>query len=140
MLTSSSLCVSILLHLKVLIKAYHLQNFQYPMDLLNSNCLSTATTAAALGIGLCTIMLLLWRSMLTPKGRRYYPTVGTIYHQLIYFRKLHHFHTDLSAKYKSFTLFAVNRNCMYTVDPTIVEYILKTNFSNYGKVIFYFCL
>lgn len=42
--------------------------------------------------------------------------------------------TDLAGKYKTYRLLSLFRSEIYTTDPANVEYILKTNFENYGKV------
>jgi hypothetical protein len=46
--------------------------------------------------------------------------------------------TDLARKYKTYRLLNPFRNEVYTAEPCNVEYILKTNFDNYGKVYLYF--
>lgn len=65
--------------------------------------------------------------------RKYHPVAGTMLHQLLNFQRLHHYMTDLAAKYKTYRLLTPFRNEIYTSDPANVEYILKTNFDNYGK-------
>ncbi|KAL0913397.1 hypothetical protein M5K25_016856 [Dendrobium thyrsiflorum] len=65
--------------------------------------------------------------------KRYHPIAGTIVHKFLNFGRLHDYLTDISRKYKTFRLYAPFRNMIYTTDPAIVEYILKTNFKNYGK-------
>ncbi|KAG1362336.1 cytochrome P450 704C1 [Cocos nucifera] len=65
--------------------------------------------------------------------KRYPPVAGTVFHQFLNFRRLHDYHTELSRKHKTFKLLAPFRQQIYTSDPTVVEYILKTNFPNYGK-------
>ncbi|PWA93440.1 cytochrome P450 [Artemisia annua] len=52
---------------------------------------------------------------------------------LINFKMLHHYMADLAAKYKTFRMLNPLQGEIYTTDPAIVEYILKTNFENYGK-------
>jgi len=42
--------------------------------------------------------------------------------------------TDLARKYKTYRLLNPFRSEVYTSEPSNVEYILKTNFENYGKV------
>lgn len=83
------------------------------------------------------LLLTLFFSFISLRWRRnrkqYHPIGATIYHQILHFSTVHHFHTNLSAKYKTFRLYSPWRNYIYTVDPSVVEYILKTNFSNYGK-------
>uniref|UniRef100_A0A7C9CEN8 Abieta-7,13-dien-18-ol hydroxylase n=1 Tax=Opuntia streptacantha TaxID=393608 RepID=A0A7C9CEN8_OPUST len=68
------------------------------------------------------------------RDRKYHPIAGTMVHQLLNFQRLHHYMTDLAAKYKTYRLLTPFRNEVYTSDPANVEYILKTNFENYGKV------
>ncbi|CAN4111653.1 unnamed protein product [Withania somnifera] len=41
--------------------------------------------------------------------------------------------TDLAGKYKTYRLISPFMNEIYTADPANIEYILKTNFGNYGK-------
>ncbi|PON59995.1 Cytochrome P450, E-class, group IV [Trema orientale] len=65
--------------------------------------------------------------------RRYHPVAGTILNQLINFRRLHHYMTELARKHTTYRLLGLFRSEIYTSDPANVEYILKTNFSNYGK-------
>lgn len=70
----------------------------------------------------------------TEKKRRYHPIGGTIFNQLFNFNRLHHYMTDLAGKHRTYRLLSPFRNEIYTADPANVEYILKTNFENYGKV------
>uniref|UniRef100_A0A803KYY3 Cytochrome P450 704C1-like n=1 Tax=Chenopodium quinoa TaxID=63459 RepID=A0A803KYY3_CHEQI len=65
--------------------------------------------------------------------KKYHPIGGTMFHHLRNFKKLHHCMTDLAAKYKTYRILTPFRNEVYTSDPANVEYILKTNFDNYGK-------
>jgi hypothetical protein len=65
---------------------------------------------------------------------KYHPVGGTVFNQLLNFNRLHHYMTDLAGKYKTYRLIAPFRSEVYTADPVNVEYILKTNFENYGKV------
>lgn len=72
---------------------------------------------------------------LAGKKRRYYhPIGGTVLNQLMNFNRLHHYMTDLAGKYRTYRLLSPFRNEIYTAEPANVEYILKTNFENYGKV------
>ncbi|XP_024157192.1 cytochrome P450 704C1 isoform X2 [Rosa chinensis] len=41
--------------------------------------------------------------------------------------------TELACRYKTYRLLDLSRSAVYTVDPANVEYMLKTNFANYGK-------
>ncbi|KAL2550281.1 Cytochrome [Forsythia ovata] len=65
--------------------------------------------------------------------KKYYPIVGTVLHQLLNFRRLHDYMTELTQKNINFRLLYIDNSIVYTADPAIVEYILKTNFANYGK-------
>ncbi|XP_050233965.1 cytochrome P450 704C1-like [Mercurialis annua] len=64
---------------------------------------------------------------------RYHPIGGTVFHHLLNFNTLHHYMTRLARKYKTYRILSPFRNEIYTSDPINVEYILKTNFLNYGK-------
>ena len=68
------------------------------------------------------------------RRKKYPPVAGTMFNQLLNFKKLHHYMTHLAAKYKTYRLLTPFRNEIYTSDPSNIEYFLKTNFSNYGKV------
>lgn len=65
--------------------------------------------------------------------RKYHPVGGTMLNHLINFTKLHHYMTRLAAKHKTYRILNLFHNEIYTADPANVEYILKTNFQNYGK-------
>jgi cytochrome P450 len=67
------------------------------------------------------------------KKKKYHPVAGTVFNQMMNFNRLHHYMTDLARKYKTYRLLNPFRNEVYTAEPCNVEYILKTNFDNYGK-------
>ncbi|OVA20921.1 Cytochrome P450 [Macleaya cordata] len=67
------------------------------------------------------------------KKKKYHPIAGTIFNQLLNFKRLHHYMTDLAREHKTYRLLSPFRSEVYTSDPANVEYILKTNFQNYGK-------
>ena len=69
--------------------------------------------------------------------KKYHPVAGTVFNQMMNFNRLHHYMTDLARKYKTYRLLNPFRNEVYTAEPCNVEYILKTNFDNYGKVYLY---
>ncbi|XP_006339778.1 cytochrome P450 704C1-like [Solanum tuberosum] len=76
------------------------------------------------------------RHFLTKKlhgKKRYHPIGGTVFNLLINFHRVHHYMTDLAGKYKTYRLISPFKNRIFTSDPANVEYILKTNFENYGK-------
>ncbi|KAJ4746758.1 Cytochrome P450 704C1 [Rhynchospora pubera] len=87
-----------------------------------------ATTVAALLFSFFVTRWLLFR-----RKRNYPPIAGTIFHTLLNFHRFTEFQTILSNKYKTFRMLTPFGHYIYTVDPANVEYILKTNFSNYGK-------
>ncbi|KAJ9561236.1 hypothetical protein OSB04_006396 [Centaurea solstitialis] len=67
------------------------------------------------------------------KTKKYHPIGGTKFNQLVNYRRLHDYNTDLATIYKTYRVFNPFRGEIYTSDPLIVQYILKTNFKNYGK-------
>ncbi|CAL9752124.1 unnamed protein product [Musa acuminata subsp. burmannicoides] len=93
---------------------------------------SSFVSLAAAVVGLLLLATRTWRA-LNSNRKRYPPVVGTIFHQFLNFRRLHDYHTQLSVKHKIFRLFSPLCHQIYTTDPAVVEYILKTNFDNYGK-------
>ncbi|THU65807.1 hypothetical protein C4D60_Mb05t07550 [Musa balbisiana] len=93
---------------------------------------SSFVSLAAAVVGLVLLATRTWRA-LNSNRKRYPPVVGTIFHQFLNFRRLHDYHTQLSLKHKTFRLLSPLCHQIYTTDPAVVEYILKTNFDNYGK-------
>ncbi|XP_062010762.1 cytochrome P450 704C1-like [Rosa rugosa] len=71
------------------------------------------------------------------KRKRYHPVAGTVLNQLINFPRLHHYMTELACKYTTYRLLGFFRSEIYTSDPANVEYMLKTNFPNYGKGLYH---
>lgn len=66
--------------------------------------------------------------------KKYHPIGGTIFHLLYNFRRLYDYLTDLTHQYTTFRILYHDNVEIYTSDPANVEYFLKTNFANYGKV------
>ncbi|KAD4178080.1 hypothetical protein E3N88_26671 [Mikania micrantha] len=66
-------------------------------------------------------------------GKKYHPIGGSLFNKLINYNRLHDYMTDLAAKYKTYRINTPFRGEVYTSDPANIEYILKTNFQNYGK-------
>ncbi|CAL0329602.1 unnamed protein product [Lupinus luteus] len=85
---------------------------------------------AALGLLFIQIVL---KKLSKSDRKKYHPVAGTVFNQLMNFKRLHHYMTHLAGKYKTYRLISPFRNEIYTADPINVEYILKTNFENYGK-------
>ncbi|KAM3746347.1 hypothetical protein ACB098_06G196200 [Castanea mollissima] len=90
-------------------------------------------TALALLVSLLVFHILAGKLNKSTRKKKYHPIAGTVFHQLLHFNRLHHYMTALAAKYKTYRLLSPLRNEIYTSDPANVEYILKTNFDNYGK-------
>lgn len=67
------------------------------------------------------------------RKKKYHPIAGTVFHQLLNFHRLQDYMTDLARKHKTYRLLGPFRNEVYTSDPPNVEYILRTNFENFGK-------
>lgn len=93
-----------------------------------------ATTILALCVAFLFAVIRSCGGNFPNKKKRYHPIAGTIVNQLINFYRLHHYMTDLATKHTSYRLLGLFRSKVYTADPANVEYILKTNFTNYGKV------
>jgi cytochrome P450 len=91
------------------------------------------TWAAFAGLALLAIISYVGAVRRRRSGRRYPPVVGTVFHKLYHFRRLHDYLTDLSRRRKTFRLLAPGRRLIYTCDPAVVEHILRANFANYGK-------
>jgi len=68
------------------------------------------------------------------KKRKYHPVAGTVIHQLFNFTRLLDYMIDLTNQRKTYRLLSFIRSDVSTADPVNIEYILTTNFSNYGKV------
>lgn len=62
------------------------------------------------------------------------PVAGPMINQLIHFRRLFDYQIKLALRYRTYRLITDSHSEVYTADPINVEYILKTNFPNYGKV------
>lgn len=67
------------------------------------------------------------------KDPKYPPVKGTVFHQLIYFNRLHDYLAELAEKHPTFRLLAPSQSEIYTTDTRNIEHILKTNFENYSK-------
>lgn len=66
--------------------------------------------------------------------KKYHPYGGTIFHLLLNFNNLYDYLTDLTRKNLTFRIVYHDNTEIYTSDPANIEYFLKTNFANYGKV------
>ncbi|KAI3982529.1 hypothetical protein MKX01_031268 [Papaver californicum] len=61
------------------------------------------------------------------------PNAGLMLNQLVYFKTLFDYQTFLSRKHRTHRFIMPSHSEIYTCDPINIEYILKTNFNNYGK-------
>ncbi|KAM0999240.1 hypothetical protein FF1_005971 [Malus domestica] len=101
------------------------------MDLLS--------TPVAISLALVVLAILAIRSHArkrlrsSEKTKRYHPVVTTFLHTLVNFHRLHDFITEFAYKHKTFRVLNLSVNYVITVDPANLEYILKTNFANYGR-------
>ncbi|XP_045804437.1 cytochrome P450 704C1-like [Trifolium pratense] len=102
------------------------------MDILSNPYLFTALSASLIILLVQFLLRKLIKSNNSMK-KKSHPIAGTVFNQLMNFNRLHHYMTDLARKYKTYRLLNFFRNEVYTADPCNVEYILKTNFGNYGK-------
>lgn len=98
------------------------------MDFLSTSLLPIAISLA---------VILLAVIFLPENKRRYHPVAGTVLNQLINFPRLHDYMTELAGKYRTYRLLGFFRSEVYTSDPANVEYMLKTNFANYGKGLYH---
>jgi len=87
----------------------------------------------ALSVLLLVALYLARRRRARGKNRKYPPVAGTVLHQLLNFDRLVEYQTELARRYGTFRMLTPTCNYVYTVEPANVEYILKTNFANYGK-------
>ncbi|GAB4844394.1 hypothetical protein Ancab_037758 [Ancistrocladus abbreviatus] len=104
------------------------------MDFLISNWVPIVLTLLASILAFLSLQKFTSKYVNAGKGKKKYPPIsGTMFNQLLNFERLHDYMTDLAAKYTTYRLISPSRNEIYTSDPANVEYILKTNFDNYGK-------
>ncbi|OMO85934.1 Cytochrome P450 [Corchorus capsularis] len=61
------------------------------------------------------------------------PVDGLVLHLLVHFSRLFDYQTSLAKKHSTFRLIMPFRTEVFTADPANVEYILRTNFPNYGR-------
>ncbi|XP_044505206.1 cytochrome P450 704C1-like [Mangifera indica] len=70
------------------------------------------------------------------KTKKYHPFGSTHLNKILHYNTLLDFITELCRKYKTYRLRSFSSSEIFTVDPAVVEHILKTNFPNYGKGFF----
>ncbi|KAK6918487.1 Cytochrome P450 [Dillenia turbinata] len=95
--------------------------------------LTIAVTVSCSILGFLAVKKLISRKSSIEKRKKYHPVAGTVFNQLLNFKRLHHYMTDLAGKHRTYRLISPSGSEIYTSDPANVEYILKTNFDNFGK-------
>ncbi|XP_031262253.1 cytochrome P450 704C1-like [Pistacia vera] len=90
-------------------------------------------TATALALISAIFILRYHVKKSTQKTKKYHPIGTSHLSRVLNFYRLFDFMTDLSRKYNTYRLSSFFGSEIFTNDPAIVEYILKTNFQNYGK-------
>ncbi|OMP00539.1 Cytochrome P450 [Corchorus olitorius] len=63
----------------------------------------------------------------------YAPVTGTVFHQLLYYKQLHDYQTQVAKKHPTFRLIGLAHSELYTTNTRNIEHILKTNCQNYLK-------
>ncbi|KAJ9188423.1 hypothetical protein P3X46_003782 [Hevea brasiliensis] len=105
-------------------------------DMAFRDVLSNPITFTALAVILSLLLLvqvLIRKLKKKQRKKQYHPVGGTIFRLLLNFTRGHDYLADLAGKYRTYRLLNPLRNMIFTADPSNVEYILKTNFENYGK-------
>ncbi|TXG62726.1 hypothetical protein EZV62_009720 [Acer yangbiense] len=100
------------------------------MDFLSNSFLFTAFSVI---LAFSILWILARKSQKNYEKKKYHPIGGTVFNQLLNFNRLHHYMTDLAGKHRTYRLISLFRSEIYTSDPANVEYMLQTNFENYGK-------
>lgn len=94
-----------------------------------------SVTAAVLGISIGTWIWMCRRrrnQIITP-GPKSWPLLGSTLELTANFHRLFDWLTDYAMHFPTFEAKYIGFRLLFTVDPANVEYILKTNFSNYVK-------
>ncbi|CAH1432313.1 unnamed protein product [Lactuca virosa] len=98
------------------------------MNLLSDPIIITTVTP----LFLLLVFLYVYKQQQT-NGRKYYPVGGNVFGILINFNTMHDYMAHRAEKYKTYRMLSPLHREIFTIDPVNVEYILKTNFKNYGK-------
>lgn len=96
---------------------------------------SFSALAIAIGVSLSTYFIRNSFEKLFSKKekKKYAPVVATIFDLIKNFHRAHDFTTDIARKHKTYRIWFPSHSETSVLDPINVEYVLKTNFSNYGK-------
>ncbi|XVE73982.1 hypothetical protein DITRI_Ditri11bG0162300 [Diplodiscus trichospermus] len=63
----------------------------------------------------------------------YAPVKGTIFHQLLYFKKMYDYQIKVTLKQPTYRLLALTRSDIFTSDTRNIEHIAKSNYQKYSK-------
>ncbi|KAK7391096.1 hypothetical protein VNO78_19452 [Psophocarpus tetragonolobus] len=90
--------------------------------------------ATVIAVILVAIIIKIHGSRVFGKKRKYHPVAGTVIHQLFNVHRLFDYMTNLiTSERKTYKLLGFIKSEVYTANPVNIEYILTTNFANYGK-------
>ncbi|XP_052206776.1 cytochrome P450 704C1-like [Diospyros lotus] len=99
---------------------------------LKTHLKEVVAVSIAFIVGFITVQIVIYiRESISNDHRP--PVAGLMLNQLIHFNELFDYQTSLARKNPTYRLITPSHSEIYTTDPVNVEYILKTNFSNYGK-------
>ncbi|PHT47360.1 hypothetical protein CQW23_11568 [Capsicum baccatum] len=104
---------------------------------MEMDILYTIFTCVAILLFICVapILVLIVRIYIGKSIRnpKYAPVVGTVFHQLFYFKTLYDYQTEVAKKTPTSRLLSLEQSEIYTTDSRNIEHILKTNFGKYSK-------
>ncbi|KAM1820304.1 hypothetical protein ACFX11_001867 [Malus domestica] len=105
------------------------------MDVLSFALPPPIAITISLAVVILTVLVIRSRArrLGAEKKKRYHPVVTNFLNTLVNFPRLHHYMIEFEHKHKTYRAYNVLIDYVVTTDPANVEYILKTNFANYGK-------
>ncbi|XP_044505318.1 cytochrome P450 704C1-like [Mangifera indica] len=103
------------------------------LDLTQFSSSFIPLTAAALALIFAIFIFRTHLKKSPQKDKKYHPIATSALDQVLNYYRLFDLLADLSRKYRTYRLSSFSRNEIFATDPAVVEYILKTNFPNYGK-------
>ncbi|KAI3918111.1 hypothetical protein MKX01_041431 [Papaver californicum] len=102
------------------------------MDLLSLTIGITVAIFLLLIISFCSLVFIIFTGK-SLRNSQYPPVTGTVFDQLIYFKRLYDYQTNISRKHRTFRLLAPDMSEVYTTDQRNIEHVLKTKFEDYSK-------
>ncbi|KAK6804499.1 hypothetical protein RDI58_002283 [Solanum bulbocastanum] len=102
------------------------------MDVLYTifTCIGTLCVISLTSFLVLILRIYAGKSIRNPKSA---PVVGTVFHQLFYFKRLYDYQTEVAKKIPTSRLLAPDESIICTTDSRNVEHILKTKFGKYSK-------